>query len=155
MARDQIPSPSPAEIDTELVDRQGWERRLIPVIAYGHPTTMVAMCRGMLAVNKMLGNHDAGFATSLSATGFRLSIGGRVFARSMDAMIASERLLELRDDWETIEARRSWSAAQRRDFEQVILDAEQRGQILWDRVFPSWPPGAAARFGSGSGDVIG
>ena len=118
---------------TELVERAGWERRTIPVVRDGKPTTMEAMCRGELAVNVMA--EGEGFAICLSSSGYRISHGGRVFAQCVDAMVAAEAMMMFKAPWERV-LTHGFSPGQA-DFLGGIMDAaEQRGQILLDRVFP-------------------
>lgn len=129
-----IPWPSLAGVTRELDERPGWVRRTIPVQIRGKPSTMEAMCRGELAVNAMLGD-DLGFAISSSAAGFRLSCGGRVFARCADAMIAAEAMMAagFRGSYE----RPGFTAVQAAALKTIWEAAERRGEILRDRVFPS------------------
>jgi hypothetical protein len=108
----------------------------MPVTEYGRPSSIKAMhLEGSVwAVNPMI--RDIGFATSLVKTGFRLSHGGRVFAKCEDAMRFVEELEKSGIDWESVKNRGFYSEALA-VFKPLIEQAEQRGQILIDRVYPS------------------
>lgn len=135
VADPSIPWPARGSAETQLCERDGWERRTIPVVNAGRRTTMKAMCRGELAVNRMLGG-DEGFAISLAHNGYRISYGGRVFARCADAMVAAEALQAACGGWAEIDAS-GFSQAQINAMCSVIEAAERRGEILLDRVYPT------------------
>lgn len=134
-ADDSITWPARGSAERLLSERPGWERRCIRVVDAGRECSMEAMCHGDLAVNLMLGD-DEGFAICLSASGFRISSGGRVFARCQDAMRAAEELAETRDDWSDCEFHR-YSQEQANVLLQIMSTAERWGEIMLDRVFPS------------------
>lgn len=130
-----IPWPQRGSGETSLCEREGWTRQSIPVTIRGDLTTMEAMVNGQLAVNVMI--EDVGFAISLAETGWRMSYYGRVFARCADAMVAAEAMMRENQSWhETIE-RGHYSDEQIRIIKRITDAAEQRGEILLDRVFPS------------------
>jgi hypothetical protein len=130
-----IPWPARGSAEKELCERDGWERRTIPTIDRGAPSSVEAMCRGQFAVNRMLGG-DEGFAISLSASGYRLSYGGCVFARCADAMVAVEALMAAHEDWTQAE-REGLSDAHRSAMRTTIKASERRGEIMLDRVYPT------------------
>lgn len=130
-----VPWPPRGSAETALCAREGWERRTIPVRDLGRPSTMEAMCRGELAVNRMLGE-DEGFAICLAASGCRLSYGGRVFARCADAMAAAEAMMEAASGWARVEATGCYSVEQGAALARITLAAVARGEILLDKVFP-------------------
>lgn len=129
-----IPWPERGSGGRELTARAGWERQTISTMIRGEPAQIEAMCREPLAVNVMV--EGEGFAICLAASGWRISFGGRVFARCDDAMRAAEALMV---------ADQAWSAVPRSDFSQhqiatlkaIVEAAERRGEILLDRVFPT------------------
>jgi hypothetical protein len=127
--------PARGGAETELCGRDGWERREIPTVDGGRAATMAAMCRGELAVNRMLGG-DEGFAISLAASGFRISFGGAVFARSTDAMVAAEAMLAACGDWTSCETA-DFGDHHRQALRAIIKAAERRGEIMLDRVYPT------------------
>ncbi len=130
-----IPWAPRGSAETALCERDGWERRQIRTVDCGKPTTMPAMVRESLAVNRML-HGDEGFAICLSATGCRISYGGSVFARCAAAMAAAEAMLSSCSDWDSVQTR-GYTDAQRRALQTIIEAAEQRGEILLDKVFPT------------------
>ena len=130
-----IPWPARGSAETALCERPGWERRTIPVLDAGCPSTMEAMCRGELAVNRMLGG-DEGFAVCLAASGFRLSCGGRVFARCADAMAAAEAMMQAAAGWCDVPAS-GYGPVRGEAIRRVMEAAERRGEIMLDRVFPT------------------
>lgn len=95
---------------------------------------MGAMCRDPLAVNVMA--EGEGFAICLSATGYRISYGGRVFARCVDAMVAAEAMLCADLDWAAV-PKSGLTPRQRSSLKAIFEGAEVRGEILLDRIFPS------------------
>ncbi len=126
--------PDRGSAERSLCSRDGWEMRVIPVIDNGQPSTMETMCRDELAVNLMLGG-DEGFAISLAVSGFRISYGGRVFARCADAMVAAEAMMASTTDWTSCEAH-GYSKAQIAALKAVMEAAERRGEIMLDKVYP-------------------
>ena len=134
-----IPWPERGSAEKELCERDGWERRTIPVMWNGKPSTMEAMCKGELAVNRMLseeqGEYEEGFAICLASTGWRISAGGRVYVSCSAAMDVAEAMLEACQDWESAQ-HSPYSDAQRRVVLAFTDAAEQRGEILLDRVYP-------------------
>ena len=126
--------PARGRAEKDLKDRDGWEKRTIPTICKGKPSTVEAMCCGDLAVNHMLGEEE-GFAISLANSGFRISFGGRVFAKSTDCMMAAESMLEACQDWPRCEVY-GYTEKQRNVLRTVMEAAERRGEILLDRVYP-------------------
>lgn len=133
VADPSIPWPARGSGGRELIDRKGWERRTIPVMDRGKPSTAEAMCRGELAVNVML--EGEGFAICLATGGFRISYGGRVFARCEDAMVAAEAMMMANESWERIRLH-GFSQFQASFLSGIMMAAEQRGQILIDRIYP-------------------
>lgn len=127
--------PIRGSAETTLCERKGWDRRIIPVKENGNPTTMEAMCKSDLAVNRMLGG-DEGFAISISSSGHRISYGGAVFARCGDAMAAAEEMLKKSKTWSNIQTN-GFSPQQRHILETIINAAERNGEILLDRIYPS------------------
>jgi hypothetical protein len=129
-----IPWPARGSAEKTLCDRTGWERRTIATQRRGEPIQIEAMCRGELAVNQML-DGDEGFAICLSATGFRLSCNGCVFARCADAMASAEAMMEACSDW-GVAQRNGYTDAQCEAFRAIVKAAERRGEIMLDRVYP-------------------
>jgi hypothetical protein len=129
-----IPWPARGSAEKELSERPGWVRRAIPVVNDGVPSTTDAMVRGELAVNHMLGG-DEGFTICLSGTGWRISTGGRVFARSVDAMDVAEKMLAACSGWAACPAS-GYTDAQRQVLNAAVDAVERRGGILLDRVYP-------------------
>lgn len=129
-----IPWPERGSAEAALCDREGWERRTIPVMDDGKPTTMEAMCRGELAVSRMLGGEE-GFAISLASTGWRISSGGRVFARCEAAMVVAEGMMAACGGWADAQ-HGDYTDAQRHAVIALTDAAEWRGEILLDRVYP-------------------
>lgn len=133
-AADQsIPWPKRGEAEKALCEREGWERRQIPAQRLGQPVTIEAMCCGELAVNLMM--DDEGFAISLARTGWRISYGGSVFARCADAMLAAETMMTEHTDWSAVQSQ-GFDDKHRRVLKVIIEEAEKRGEIMLDRVFP-------------------
>jgi len=87
-----------------------------------------------LAVNVML--EGEGFAICLAHSGYRISYGGRVFARCEDAMRAAELMAASSSDWSICEVA-PFNADQLDALRNIMRDAERRGEILIDRVFPT------------------
>jgi hypothetical protein len=129
-----IPWQARGSAEKELSERPGWVRRTIPVVNDGAPGTAVAMVRGELAVNHMLGG-DEGFTVCLSGTGWRISSGGRVFARSADAMEVAEKMLAACSGWAACQLN-DYTDAQRQIVIAAVDTVERRGGILLDRVYP-------------------
>src|SRR5438128_2106644 len=130
-----IPWPARGSAEKALCDRPGWDRRTIPVIDGGAPSIMEAMCCGELAVNLML-RDDEGFAICIAATGWRISYGGRVFARCADAMVAAEAMMEAAPNWALCQTR-PFTDAQALTLKSIMEAAERRGEILLDQVWPT------------------
>ena len=128
-----IPWPKPGSADLDISDREGWERRFIPAMADGFRIEIEAMVRGELAVNRMI--EDEGFAICLADSGWRISYGGRVFARCQDAMRAAEEMMQWHKRWFTLR-RQAFTAEQIQVLRDVMEPAERRGEILMHRVFP-------------------
>ena len=128
-----IPWPERGSAEKQLCERAGWERRQIPTVSRGEPIIMEAMCRGELAVNRML--DDEGFAICLSGTGWRISSGGRVYARCADAMAVAEAMMVGCDNWSQGQER-GYTASQRAVVLTLTDEAEKNGQILLNRVYP-------------------
>lgn len=135
LAEQSIPWPKRGEAEKELCEREGWSLQEIPSMRLGQPVMIEAMCRGQLAVNHMM--DDEGFAISLSESGWRISYGGRVFARCGDAMQAAEAMMAEPIDWNIIESR-GFNDDHRRILKAILEDAEKRGEIMLDRVFPNY-----------------
>lgn len=134
IADPSIELPGRGSAETALCDRPGWDRRVIPVLDDGKPSIMEAMRRGELAVNRML-RGDEGFAICLAATGWRISYGGRVFARCSDAMIAAEAMMEAHHNWTACQDY-PFTDAQVLALKTIMEAAERRGEILLDQVWP-------------------
>ncbi len=135
VADPSIPWPPRGSGETRLVDREGWEFRVIPATIRGKPATLEAMCRGELAVNVMI--EGEGFAICVASTGWRISHSGRVFARCVDAMRAAEAMMDGDDEWSAIQSRDNFTPRQLALGKAITGEAERRGEILLDRVFPS------------------
>ena len=130
-----IPWPERGSAEKELCYKEGWERRIIQTTSQGEPTTIEAMCKGSLAVNLMLGE-DEGFAISLADSGWRISYNGSVFAKCADAMAAAESMMMQCEDWRSVQFV-GFTAQHKVALKTIIEDAEKRGEILLDRVYPS------------------
>lgn len=129
-----IPWPARGSAEKVLCEREGWERRTIPVVNDGVQTTVEAMVRGELAVNLMMGGEE-GFAICLASTGWRISSGGRVYATCTAAMCVAEEMMEACAGWEGAQ-RGGYTAAMRCAVIAATDAAERRGEILLDRVYP-------------------
>lgn len=135
LADNNVPWPERGSGGRSLTRRDGWERRTIPVMKRSVPSTMEAMCRGDLAVNVML--EGEGFAICLAASGYRLSYSGRVFAHCDAAMNAAEEMAAGTDrPWVAVQSQ-GLTARQRELLKTTTDDAEARGDILLDMVFPT------------------
>lgn len=128
-----IPWPERGSAETVLCERDGWERRTIPIVDDGVETTAEAMVRGELAVNLMLGGEE-GFAICLANSGWRISTGGRVYARCADAMEVVEQMLTV-SGWSDAPAL-GYTDAQRRVLIAATDEVERRGGVMLDRVYP-------------------
>ncbi len=91
------------------------------------------MCFGQLAVNVML--EGEGFAICLADTGWRISYGGAVFATCVAAMAAAEAMLSACPVW-TNARECGFTEQQREALRLIVSAAEQRGEVLLDRVYP-------------------
>jgi hypothetical protein len=129
-----IPWPKRGSAERELTERDGWERRIIPVVNDGVPSTIESMCRGELSVNLMQGGKE-GFAISLASTGYRLSCGGRVFVSCAAAMAVAEAMLAATPEWDAVQPL-GYNATQRAALIAASNVAERRGEVMLDRVYP-------------------
>lgn len=134
VADQTIPWPERGAAEKQLSERPGWDRRQIPTVSRGKAITIEAMCCGDLAVNLML-DGDEGFAISLAATGWRISHGGRVYARCGDAMTVAEQMMAQADGWVEAETG-GYTDHHCAVLKRLTDEAERAGRVLLDRVYP-------------------
>lgn len=112
--------------ETELLDRNGWERKYIDLSCSYGKENVEAMIKREFAVHKMV--KSEGFTTSIASTGLRLHYGGRVFANSNDAMELVEKLQLLHNNFEEVYNKRPRNILN--IFGELMKKAEREGKIL-------------------------
>jgi hypothetical protein len=114
----------------------GWTKDAVALsTSKAKPVVVDALCYGELCVHRMV--DDEGFTITTKANGLRIFSRGRIFARCQDAMAMAEYMTTLYSGWtEHTGGVRNVPSNVGAEFTKAHDEAERRGEILRDMVFP-------------------